>query len=142
MLHGKNSKKLKKLKRLLLKKLPKNIFNIKNEAYFMIGCVLHSIQDFSAHSFVSDLEKFKKKKNSSITNVVELAYHSDWTITKKKDRKEEHKKYKDNPYMDYVFRDIYGEWKKRTKRSENSRYRKAINDTEEFLKKTIFNRVG
>lgn len=147
MLHGKNTKKLKKLKKLLLKKLPKNIFNIKNEAFFVIGCVLHSIQDFSAHSFVSDLEKFKKKK-SSVTSNIELTYHSDWTITNKDKNKEKeergtmHSDYKDNPYMDFVVQDVYGVWKKKTKRSDNSRYKKAIRDTEKYLKKTIFNRVG
>ena len=139
MLHGKNTKRLKKLKKLLLKKLPKNIFNMKNEAFFMVGCVLHSIQDFSAHSFVSDLEQFRKKRNRANLNKIELAYHSDWAKRKNIDWKK-HKKYKDNPYMDFSIQD--GEWDKKTKRSENSRYRKAIGDTEEFLKKAIFNRVG
>ena len=140
MLHGKNTKRLKKLKKLLLKRLPKNIFSMKNEAFFMVGCVLHSIQDFSAHSFVSDLEQFRKKRNSANLNRIELAYHSDWKKKNKKDRKKEHKKYKDNPYMDFSIQD--GTWDDTTKRSDNSRYKKAIRDTEKYLKKTIFNRVG
>ena len=141
MLHGKNKNKLEKAKMLLCKKLPKNIFRMNKNMFFVIGCVLHSIQDYSAHSYISDLNSFKNRKHSIVSNI-ELTYHSDWTITNKAARDKEHKKYKDNPYMDYVVNSVYGEWKKCSKRNQNSRYRKAIYETEKFLKKTIFNKVS
>lgn len=95
---------------------------------------MHSIQDYSALSYVSELEYFKKNRKR-ISSLILLVYHSDWTIEDKykKKRKKLHKKNKDNPYKDFVIKDVYGYWKKVDKKEENERYMKVIEDSKTFL---------
>ena len=102
----------------------------KLDKYLLIGCVLHSIQDYSAHSYVYDLEDFKVR-NASGSPYLNLPmevriYHKDWDIyMRKKDalkygeegkklspkeleyldeeRDTNHRKTKDNPKMNYTY---------------------------------------
>ena len=51
----------------------------KDKKMLMLGVTLHSIQDFYAHSYVSDLADFKdnKKTFKKRSNKIQ-AYHHDW----------------------------------------------------------------
>lgn len=136
MLHGKSKGKLKELQDKAVNKIRNVSYKKQTEAFLLLGCVLHSIQDYLAHSYVSDLAVFKKKKGDS-KSAVELNYHSDWTISGKEARKQMHKNYKDNPYMDFIFGNIYGDWKKVDSIHKNKRYVKAVTDTKIFLQEVM-----
>lgn len=86
---------------------------VKRKKFLAIGVVLHSIQDYYAHSYISDLQDFKGKKLSEKmkSSRAELIYHTDWLVydvyLKNKKGKEGkavrdkiHSKFKDNPYYD------------------------------------------
>ncbi len=72
--HGKSKKRLK---------------NLKKRAYpnLLLGCVLHLIQDYSAHSYYGDLDKFKKyleKHHKALKGKKKRVYHMDWFYDKKR----------------------------------------------------------
>ena len=151
-LHGKNAKKTRKL----VKKaeiMYNDIYVGKEQKILMLGVTLHSIQDFYAHSYVSDLENFKKnKKNFRKRSIKIQVYHHDWVTEwckikippnrkdnyagrgkKYLDRRIEHVVYKDDPYRDF---DEIGNWSEKTLPSKhmNKRYRDALSDTTSFLR--------
>lgn len=101
----------------------------KLDKYLLIGCVLHAIQDYSAHSYVYDLETFKVR-NTIGSPYRELPvevkiYHKDWDIYMRKksalknqkkggklspeelkaldsEREKIHRETKDNPKMNFT----------------------------------------
>ena len=116
----------------------------KNQKYLYLGCVLHSIQDYQAHSYVSELKGYKEylKQHKSRKKDQKLdEYHSDWKYDKKKQKivqnKDLHRNNKDNPYMDFVYtRNSKYEWVKKPL-NYNKRFIKAINNSEKHLKKIL-----
>lgn len=48
------------------------------EKYLLIGCVLHTIQDYSAHSYVGDLETFKGSAPYKQISQKDRIYHMEW----------------------------------------------------------------
>ena len=150
--HGKNSAKLEKLKKAALKKFKKK--KPKKEKLILLGCVLHSIQDYRAHSFMGDLESIKKnfKKGNYVYEPGVLVYNKDWleyylsTKNSKVDaesldnnREEEHREYKDNPFMDFVKSpniDLW-KWNEVNSPSRNGRYVRARNDSVRYLRKAL-----
>ena len=118
----------------------------KKKKFLAIGVVLHSIQDYYAHSYISDLQDFKGKKLSEKmkSSRAELIYHTDWLVydvyLKNKKGKEGkavrdkiHSKFKDNPYYDvYKYgRDVF--WFKTMNWHNNTRYRKAVKGSVVYL---------
>lgn len=137
--HGKSKMRLKQLKRTVLKTV-KNPRYDKKDKKLLIGCCLHSIQDYSAHSFVSDLEEFKKSKWTNQNDII-LTYHSDWTVMGKgkkavAERKRIHSCYKDNPKMDFKFIASGGIWIEKDTYLNNTRYHQAVINSKDFLKLT------
>lgn len=93
--HGKSYKEVDNLKReaeIYVVKADRHIDDIR-EKYLFVGCVLHSIQDYYAHSYVSDLQDFKGDSKGSSRLQKVRAYHKDWAVYYKKMKKIE-KKYK------------------------------------------------
>lgn len=146
MFHGKSLKLLTDLKNSVKPKLRGKKYK-KSIKYLMLGCVLHSIQDYSAHSYVSDLVDYKRDidvyKNSKfkVLFAEENAYHSDWSSGKRD--AEEHAKYKDNPNAMLVIVGVDGEgnpvygWDSHRAREENDRYVQARRDTLEYLREVL-----
>lgn len=58
-MHGKTKSSVNTLKREVKKKVT-NLRKNRKRKYLLIGSVLHSIQDYYAHSYVLDLSKYKK----------------------------------------------------------------------------------
>lgn len=140
-LHGKNKWKLN-----ALKNGGKRSFKCaghKKEKILLLGCILHSIQDYQAHSYVSDLEEYKKKleKNKGANmDEKERAFHSDWTHENGKivSNGDEHKKNKDNPYRTFEYNNKKGKWKWRNvSKEKNPRYIEARNQSITYLKDTL-----
>lgn len=146
MFHGKSLKLLTNLKNSIKPKLRGKKYK-KSIKYLMLGCVLHSIQDYSAHSYVSDLADYKRDidvyKNSKfkVLFAEENAYHSDWSSGKR--NAEEHAKYKDNPNAMLIIVGVDGEgnpiygWDSHRAREENDRYVQARRDTLEYLREVL-----
>ena len=94
-----------------MKKVNRELKKSKNKKVnaVMIGCALHSIQDYYAHSYVSDLVDYKKNRLKYLAAKKKLnpyreendpyqkqnIYHSDWE--KEKRNKKIHEEKKDNP---------------------------------------------
>ncbi len=142
--HGKENKsKLKKFEQEGLK-LIRRSKKSKIVKYRTVGTILHSVQDFYAHSleemsladYKYNADKYGNKQKYQKIN----AFHSDWAaydgISGR--NKAEHKKYKDNPYADFVMDENknWG-WKDVYMREKNNRYKKAEEDTIKFLKKAL-----
>lgn len=153
-LHGKSAKRTRKLVRTA-EKMYKKITVNQDKKMLMLGVALHSIQDFYAHSYVSDLEDFKKnKKNLRKRSAKIQVYHRDWVAgwykikvpsDRKNDygdekylnREDEHAFFKDNPYIDFV--EIKGldtgNWsQKLSSKYMNKRYKDALSDSTSFLR--------
>ena len=148
MFHGKNAKKLKKLKKIGVKKLSKQYLS--GNKYIFLGCILHSIQDYFAHSYVLDLEKYKK-------NALEYAdhpkkyqkynsYHSDWSPYDGVEGRNvtDHQRNKDNPDMNYERvtdknKKSYWKWVDVKTREKNKRYVKAIKESKKYINKVLKN---
>ena len=148
MFHGKNEKKLKKLKKIGVKKLSKRYLS--GNKYIFLGCILHSIQDYFAHSYVLDLEKYKK-------NALEYAdhpkkyqkynsYHSDWSPYDGVEGRNvtDHQRNKDNPDMNYERvtdknKKSYWKWVDVKTREKNKRYVKAIKESKKYINKVLKN---
>ena len=148
MFHGKNAKKLKKLKKIGVKKLSKRYLS--GNKYIFLGCILHSIQDYFAHSYVLDLEKYKK-------NALEYAdhpkkyqkynsYHSDWSPYDGVEGRNvtDHQRNKDNPDMNYEMltdknKKSYWKWVDVKTREKNKRYVKAIKESKKYINKVLKN---
>ena len=148
MFHGKNAKKLKKLKKIGVKKLSKRYLS--GNKYIFLGCILHSIQDYFAHSYVLDLEKYKK-------NALEYAdhpkkyqkynsYHSDWSPYDGVEGRNvtDHQRNKDNPDMNYERvtdknKKSYWKWVDVKTREKNKRYVKAIKESKKYINKVLKN---
>lgn len=149
-LHGKSAKKTKKLVKYA-RKMYNKIFVDKEKKMLMLGVALHSIQDFYAHSYVSDLADFKKSKKTFGKYSAKIrTYHLDWIADWKKtkdergkiiDKDEEHKVYKDNPYADFSedMRTSRGKWIVKISKYKNKRYTDALSDTTSFLWKRQLN---
>lgn len=146
MLHGKSKSKLKKLKDKAVNQIKNASYKEQTEAFLLLGCVLHSIQDYVAHSIKeADLETFKgsnqAKKNSYSQKVQE--FHWDWNKENTKDREkgeEAHKNTKDNPnaIFDYNYKTGKWEWRPRFHSAEvNVRYEKAVNKSKKYLDRAI-----
>lgn len=111
----------------------------KSEKFLYLGCVLHSIQDYQAHSHVGELKEYKdylKKNHSRKKNQKIDEFHSDWyygvpqskknqksSKRKKKNidnnkkrkkkvaqKKELHREYKDNPNKAFIYDSGTGNW--------------------------------
>ena len=122
-----------------------------DERNLFIGCVLHSIQDYYAHSYVGDLQTFKNTKNKRVFSQKMKAYHKDWLeYPSLKEESEEytearnniHKNTKDNPYSRFGKIEKKGKkkwgWKKKDGTKKNKRYKEAKKATRKFLGETIF----
>lgn len=83
--HGKSKIRLNKLKQRAETAIrnPEHKEN-RLDKYLLIGCVLHSIQDYSAHSYISDLEAFKGSAPYREVPVEVRIYHMDWDIYMRK----------------------------------------------------------
>ena len=151
-LHGKSAKKTRKLVKYACEMYKKISVN-KDKKMLMLGVTLHSIQDFYAHSYVSDLADFKdnKKTFKKRSNKIQ-AYHHDWVADwgiivvnkgtkdkRKLNKKQEHDNYKDNPYREFIEAkgmDI-GHWESKvllSSKYKNKRYTDALSDTTYFLR--------
>lgn len=130
--HGKSYKALDNLKRKAKEKIAaadKSKADTGEKSLFL-GCVLHSIQDYYAHSYMGDLQEFKATKGKDAEEQV-IVFNKDWAdyfkkmeeieekygggklnrrqkLNKKsdkrkvkKERKEFHRKSKDNPYSQF-----------------------------------------
>ncbi len=149
--HGKNQKDVENLKgeaKVKVASADRNKEETRVKSLFL-GCVLHSIQDYSAHSYVSDLDAFKAAEGRGVFTQKERAFHKDWVTyyrVKNKSGKDEayeaqgkvHKKTKDNPYSQFV-QNKKGKWywKKRNGTKKNERYKDAFTKTKSYLKETI-----
>ena len=160
--HGKNKKKLENLKDDAEERFKKK--GSKKEKLILLGCVLHSIQDYQAHSFKGDLEIVKKnfeKGNYAYLPEV-LVYNKDWLqyylsiqgarqegkievndskyIKKiKETKRKEHHNFKDNPYMDFVKcknMELWM-WAEVSSPSSNGRYIQARKDSVGYLNKAL-----
>lgn len=160
--HGKSEKTLDNLKsnaKVRLAAADKGKTDAGKKSLFL-GCVLHSIQDYYAHSYKGDLQEFKAATDKSVFSQMERAYHRDWYPTKadielqRKNRwsKKElrdylHKKFKDNPYSQFGL-NKKGKWDwisakepteeelekdKKNKIKKNKRYEAAYETTIEYL---------
>ena len=141
MFHGKSRKQLRKLKKKALKKLQKQY--IDKDGYVLLGTVLHSIQDYYAHSYVFDLNKYKNNAIKYADNGEKYqkinAYHADWAPYDGVEgrNKVEHKRHKDNPYADFE-KGEDGRWGwVDTPREENRRYIKAKKASKTYLRKAL-----
>lgn len=137
MLHGKSTVKLKKLKNKAVNQIKNVSYKKQAEAFLLLGCVLHSIQDYPAHSIEEvDLETFKRSsqaKKKSYSQKVRK-FHSDWKGTKR--NIDVHKKTKDDPNVifSYNYQTKKWEWRSKVHSAEvNPRYEKAVNDSKEYL---------
>lgn len=151
--HGKKRKYLNDLRNTAMNEFGKSrVF--KDQEFVLLGCVLHAIQDYPAHSYVSELKAFidnmKKHKQENIRTgrryksksdeeyQMVTVYHSDWSYVggEIKPNKSTHKDNKDNPYMDFVKQD--GEWKWIPKRfQDNRRYISAVNSSRYYYRRAI-----
>lgn len=138
--HGKKKSRLKALKKGALKKIKGKRYNTKS--FLILGCVLHSIQDYQAHSYVCDLETYKKTKDKSKFSEKENAFHIDWG-----DEKENHQKVhqdtKDNPDTVFAFSPRKGVWEWRPKfdsKEPNEQYTASITESAKYMKK-IFKKM-
>ena len=142
-LHGKSKNKMLKFRDTVLKKIKK--YGLCKKTYLLIGCYLHSVQDYSAHSYCAavknvDLAKYKatskteRKKYSDAVN----GFHKDW---EDKDNQEKlHKEFKDNPsaVFDKNIRTGKYQWRMLfDSKEKNPRCEKAINDSIVFLRKAF-----
>lgn len=119
----------------------------------MIGSVIHSIEDFGAHSYVMDLQKYKSliKNNREYQNVAKYQqqneYHSDCNYVKGKyvRNKSMHREQKDTPYAIFEFKNGFYSWRRNSagkidevqSRMDNPRYVGALYDTFYFLNSSI-----
>ena len=143
--HGKSRMELFALVNWSKTRIRKELCN-KKKKFLAIGVVLHSIQDFYAHSYISDLQSYKNKslKLKIHSTQAERLYHFDWLIydilnerknEQAKDiRKKFHTGYKDDPYYD-VFRvgSFSMFWVKRDSWKSNSRYNEAVYASAKYL---------
>lgn len=152
--HGKSFKEVDNLKRnveIEVTRASKKKGHLKMKQ-LLVGCVLHSIQDYYAHSYVSDLQDFidQPEENSYIQKV--RAYHKDWTVyykgikkkgankdTIKKQKDNIHSKTKDNPYSQFVKgKNGNWYWKKRNGKKKNKMYNDAYKDTKKYLSEILW----
>ena len=142
--HGKDKKiKLEKFEREGLK-LIRRSRKSKIIKYRTVGAILHSIQDFYAHSleemsladYKCNADQYGNKPKYQKIN----SFHSDWAAYDGINARnmEEHKKRKDNPYADFVMdeKKIW-RWKEVFMRENNSRYKHAEEDSILFLRKAL-----
>ena len=137
--HGKSKKRLKNLKKRAYPNLLCAGHN--KERYLLLGCVLHSIQDYSAHSYYGDLEKFKKylqKHHKAPKDQKKRVFHADWYYNKKKkdidNNSRFHTQTKDDPYMDVVGSHGVWVWQDVGSEKNNKRYVKSVRDSIIYLK--------
>lgn len=159
--HGKRKSSLENFKERAKKALKKE--KNKQKKALMIGCVLHSIQDYYAHSAVFDLAEYRKNRDKYMIAVerkaksdpyqIINAYHSDWGINAEKKvvivngkekikwyrNKGEHNKYKDNPRANfqYDFRTRTSKWIIEDSKEKNPRYKLARGETENYIKEKL-----
>ena len=144
--HGMNKKKLNIIKKSTLCKI-NTLYMMGmqkecNREYVRLGATLHAIQDYCAHSFVSEADSYKKmyKKEKLKNKKVKISkmkrkYHSDYKIKQKNGKKyvginmDVHSHYKDSKKWDFV----NGNWKKSNYKN-NSRIKKAKEDSVNFIK--------
>lgn len=120
--HGKCMKYLVDLRNRAMNQFGKSRHR-ENENHIFLGCVLHAIQDYRAHSYITELkaykDRLKTKKGYQAASAEEKAmveeFHKDWEYSNTKNgkkvnrNKKIHKNNKDNPYMNCVNQN--GEWK-------------------------------
>ena len=93
--HGMNKKKLNIIKKSTLCKIRipfmMGIQKERNREFVRLGAVLHAIQDYCAHSYVSEADEYKKmyKKKKLQNKKVKIStkkrkYHSDYELKQKK----------------------------------------------------------
>ena len=130
--HGKSMVKLKKLKKAVKNKIRKS-YNV--DAFTILGCVLHSIQDYQAHSFASDLETYKKIKDKTKFSQKINEFHKDWITGVGNDKL--HHKTKDNPNAIFSYNRRRKKWEWRGKfdsKEVNERYKASIRESYKYLK--------
>lgn len=117
--HGKSEKALEDLKKEAKKEIAaadKSKTDAGEKSLFL-GCVLHSIQDYYAHSYKGDLQEFKDKKGKGVSQE-KIQFNIDWvkypykvheSKKYKKKRRNLHTKTKDNPYSEFGLNEE-GKW--------------------------------
>ncbi len=141
-LHGKSKREMKALRKRILKKVKK--YGLCSKTYLLIGCYLHSVQDYSAHSYCEavkhvDLEKYKSTKNKNKYSDIVNSFHIDWADPENHDYW--HKLYKDNPSAVFTInvRTRKYQWRMLVDSKEkNPRCEKAIDDSVKFIKKAFW----
>lgn len=102
--------------------------------YILLGALLHSVEDYYAHSYYVDIETYKENPERYIGTAVEK-YHKDQQYSKEGKNKKKytlerdmdlHKKWKDNPKKDFDYRK--GKWKE-SSFNENKRIKGAIQES-------------
>ncbi len=154
--HGKCRKYLHDLRNRAINEFGRARMNV-DENYIFLGCVLHAIQDYPAHSYISELKAYKDKlkrdkgyKASKEEKDMVTAYHEDWNYkmveTKKRENgkvkmkgvvkynKKIHKRNKDNPYKDIVYNDGKWDWVT-VNYHKNNRYIDAVNSSKHYIRR-------
>ena len=152
--HGRSKKLLKDLKKSakrnkLNKKLNKTAKKAKKQKSRLLGCVLHSIEDWYAHSYILGTLDYKRDFINYKTNSKEAKFHIDWIRVKKNgkkiikkdpkiypylDNKSKHSYYKDNPAQDFNI--SKKKWENSSYES-NKRIKKAIKECKEYIKGVV-----
>ncbi len=130
--HGKSRKGLDELKSDVRKTfiVEKNTKKTNKNKYILLGCILHSIEDYYAHSYYVDILEYKKNPEAYRDTMVE-EYHKDqrYGVLNKLDRSMEmHREMKDNEDKDFR----YGKWVD-CNYSTNTRIIKAIDEANKYI---------
>lgn len=143
--HGKCMKYLVDLRNRAMNQFGKSRQH-ENENYIFLGCVLHAIQDYRAHSYITQLKAYKDKleREKGYENASEAeramveTFHKDWKYNKKKGKAKRtpktHKDNKDNPYMNCVNQNGQWVWVK-VNLKNNPRYTNAVNSSRCYIKR-------
>ena len=154
--HGRKRSFLNTLKKKARKqKLNKKLGNLtKKQAKIkksrLLGCVLHSIEDWYAHSYILGTYDYKKKFAKYNTNSKEAIFHIDWIRIKNKngkkiikndkekypklDNQTKHSYYKDNPKQDF---NISAKKWVSSRYKSNKRIKKAITECKKYIEGVI-----
>ncbi len=138
--HGK--KKLNQV-RAFSKKVKKKIKNSSNKKgrSILLGCILHSLEDWYAHSYGGSVNEYKNNPNKYAADSAMAKFHIDkerktnekGEVVKLVHLDTEHSKWNDSVKKDFDKKK--GDWDKKDKNFDNNkRIRGAINEAKKFLR--------
>lgn len=136
--HGKNTFSfLRSFEAKVMKKINKT--KDKTNRSKLMACIIHSIEDWHAHSYAVFINYYRKNYSKYSPNDLEVKYHKDRKAKVRNNKiiglekfdSSVHSKFKDNENKD--FNKKTGKWSNCTFDS-NKRIKKAINECVKFLK--------